>query len=38
MYKEFYGKRNLLELHWRSNPAGKVRANLPFYKHFTQIS
>jgi putative transposase len=27
-----------MELHWRSNPVGKVRANLPFYKNFTQIS
>lgn len=26
-----------MELHWRSNPVGKVRANLPFYKNFTQI-
>jgi len=27
-----------MELHWRSNPVGKVRPNLPFYKNFTQIS
>lgn len=27
-----------MELHWRSNPVGKVRANLPFYNNFTQIS
>ncbi len=27
-----------MELHWRSNPVGKVRENLPFYKKFTQIS
>ncbi len=26
-----------MELHWRSNPVGKVRANLPFYKNFTQF-
>src|SRR4030042_6371297 len=30
-----------LEMHWRSNPVGKVRKNLPFFKelayeHFTQ--
>ena len=30
-----------MELHWRSNPVGKVRKNLPFFKelayeHFTQ--
>jgi len=27
-----------MELHWRSNPVGKVRANLPYFKNFTQIS
>ena len=27
-----------MEFHWRSNPVGKVRANPPFYKYFTQIS
>jgi putative transposase len=32
-----------MELHWRSNPVGKVRKNLPFfrefaYEHFTQKS
>ena len=32
-----------MELHWRSNPVGKVRKNLPFFKefayeHFTQKS
>lgn len=27
-----------MELHWRTNPVEKVRANLPFYKNFTQIS
>jgi hypothetical protein len=27
-----------MELHWSSNPVGKVRANLPFYKNFTKIS
>jgi putative transposase len=25
-----------MELHWRSNPVGKVRHNLPFFKNFTQ--
>jgi len=25
-----------MELHWRSNPVGKVRQNLPFYREFTQ--
>jgi transposase-like protein len=25
-----------MELHWRSNPVGKVRQNLPFFKNFTQ--
>jgi hypothetical protein len=23
-------------LHWRANPVGKVRLNLPFFKKFTQ--
>jgi putative transposase len=27
-----------IELHWRSNPVGKVRANLPYFKNFTQIT
>ena len=27
-----------MELHWRSNPVGKVRHNLPFFKNFTQNS
>jgi putative transposase len=32
-----------MELHWRSNPVGKVRKNLPFfqevaYETFTQLS
>jgi Transposase and inactivated derivatives len=26
-----------MELHWRSNPVGKVRQNLPFLKNFTHI-
>jgi putative transposase len=26
-----------MELHWRSNPVGSVRKNLPFFKNFTQI-
>jgi putative transposase len=25
-----------MELHWRANPVGKVRPNLPFFKEFTQ--
>jgi putative transposase len=25
-----------MELHWRANPVGKVRLNLPFFKKFTQ--
>jgi putative transposase len=25
-----------MELHWRTNPVGKVRPNLPFFKEFTQ--
>jgi putative transposase len=25
-----------MELHWRSNPVGSVRKNLPFFKNFTQ--
>jgi putative transposase len=25
-----------MELHWRANPVGKVRRNLPFFKQFTQ--
>jgi putative transposase len=25
-----------MELHWRSNPVGKVRRNLPFFQEFTQ--
>ena len=32
-----------MELHWRSNPIGKVRKNLPFFKelalnNFTQLN
>ena len=27
-----------MELHWRSNPVGKVRLNLPFFKKITQNS
>ena len=27
-----------MELHWRANPVGKVRLNLPFFKKFTQES
>jgi putative transposase len=32
-----------MELHWRSNPVGKVRKNLPFfhefaYEKFTQLN
>jgi len=32
-----------MELHWRSNPVGRVRKNLPFFKelvylNFTHIS
>lgn len=32
-----------MELHWRSNPVGKVRKNLPFfqelaYQKFTQLN
>jgi putative transposase len=27
-----------MELHWRANPVGKVRLNLPFFKEFTQES
>jgi putative transposase len=27
-----------MELHWRTNPVGKVRLNLPFFKNFTQES
>jgi len=32
-----------MELHWRANPVGKVRKNLPFFKelayeYFTQTS
>jgi len=32
-----------MELHWRSNPIGKVRNNLPFFKelalnNFTQLT
>lgn len=27
-----------MELHWRSNPVGRVRNNLPFFKNFTQKS
>ena len=27
-----------MELHWRANPVGKVRLNLPFFKNFTQES
>jgi putative transposase len=26
-----------MELHWRSNPVGSVRKNLPFFKNFTQF-
>lgn len=26
-----------MELHGKSNPVGKIRANLPFYKNFTDI-
>jgi hypothetical protein len=26
------------ELHWRANPVGKVRLNLPFFKKFAQES
>lgn len=25
-----------MELHWRANPVGRVRPNLPFFKEFTQ--
>jgi putative transposase len=25
-----------MELHWRANPVGKVRPNLPFFREFTQ--
>jgi len=25
-----------MELHWRSNPVGKVRKNLPFFKELAQ--
>jgi putative transposase len=25
-----------MELHWKANPVGKVRLNLPFFKKFTQ--
>jgi len=24
-----------MEMHWRSNPVGKVRKNLPFFKELT---
>jgi putative transposase len=24
------------ELHWKANPVGKVRENLPFFKRITQ--
>jgi putative transposase len=27
-----------MELHWRANPVGKVRLNLPFFRKFTQES
>jgi putative transposase len=27
-----------MELHWRANPVGKVKPNLPFYRNFTQNS
>jgi hypothetical protein len=27
-----------MELHWRANPVGKVRLNLPLFKKFTQES
>jgi putative transposase len=27
-----------MELHWRANPVGKIRLNLPFFKKFTQES
>jgi len=27
-----------MELHWRANPVGKVRLNLPFFKKFSQES
>ena len=27
-----------MELHWRSNPVGKVRKNLPCFKEFTQLN
>ena len=27
-----------MELHWRANPVGKVRKNLPFFKNFTQLN
>jgi len=27
-----------MELHWKSNPIGKVRNNLPFFKEFAETN